>query len=88
MWHNNRPLNAENYFIIKKQKDMFGSSKESDKKKDAINSQRNEIAHGTKIVGDVHFPGTIRFDGEIDGNITCESKIVIIPCSYIILPDI
>lgn len=56
---------------------MFGSSKESDKKKDAVNSQRNEIAHGTKIVGDIHFPGTIRFDGEIDGNITCESKIVI-----------
>lgn len=55
---------------------MFGSSTES-KKKEAVNSQRNEIAHGTKIVGDIHFPGTIRFDGEIDGNITCESKIVI-----------
>ena len=58
---------------------MFGSSDSSkdSKKKDAINSQRNEIAHGTKIVGDLHFPGTIRFDGELKGNITCESKIVI-----------
>lgn len=55
---------------------MFGSSNDS-KKKDVVNNQRNEIAHGTKIVGDVYFPGTIRFDGEIDGNVTCESKIVI-----------
>ncbi len=46
-------------------------------KKEDLNQKRNEFAHGTKIIGDLHSKGTIRFDGEIQGNIFCESKIVI-----------
>lgn len=41
------------------------------------------IAHGTKIVGNLNATSPIRIDGELDGDISSDSKIVLGPDSYI-----
>lgn len=41
------------------------------------------IATGTKIVGNLNASGPIRIDGELDGDIISESKIVLGPDAYI-----
>lgn len=49
------------------------------KKKGQLNlsNQQNKIAAGTKIVGDIISEGGFRIDGEIEGNITTKSKVVL-----------
>lgn len=53
----------------------------SDQKKGRImqetNSQQNVIAQDTKIVGDIVSKGPFRIDGQIEGNIKTEGKIVV-----------
>ncbi|MFA8450807.1 MAG: polymer-forming cytoskeletal protein [Bacteroidales bacterium] len=39
--------------------------------------ERNIIGNGTKIVGEVNSSGDFRIDGELEGKINCEGKIVI-----------
>ncbi|MFA8300818.1 MAG: polymer-forming cytoskeletal protein [Hyphomicrobiales bacterium] len=40
-------------------------------------SERNLIGNGTKIIGEVHSSGDFRIDGELEGKINCEGKIVV-----------
>ncbi|MDR1592204.1 MAG: polymer-forming cytoskeletal protein [Prevotellaceae bacterium] len=40
-------------------------------------SNHNMIANGTKIVGNITTDADVRFDGEIDGDITCQNKVII-----------
>jgi len=42
-----------------------------------FNTKQNIIAQGTKIVGDLESAGAFRIDGEIEGNIKTEGKVVI-----------
>lgn len=39
--------------------------------------ERNLIGNGTKIIGEVNSSGDFRIDGELEGKINCEGKIVI-----------
>ena len=41
------------------------------------NSQQNVIAQDTKIVGDIVSKGPFRIDGQIEGNIKTDGKIVV-----------
>lgn len=54
---------------------MLGS-KEKEKSSD-LGSKRNQIENGTKITGDIVTVGTIRVDGEVEGNLISESKVVL-----------
>ena len=56
-------------FNVKK-KDM-GKSNESE------SFQRNQVAKGTSITGDIETNGSIRIDGELTGTIKSSGKIVI-----------
>ena len=40
-------------------------------------SKNNQIEKGTIIKGDVHTQGNIRIDGDIEGNIISEAKVVL-----------
>lgn len=54
---------------------MFSSK---DKKEVAeLTNKKNQIEQGTKIKGDIITHGNIRLDGEIEGNIISESKVVL-----------
>lgn len=56
---------------------MFKSSKtKADSTADYAN-KKNQIEQGTKIKGDIITHGNIRLDGEIEGNIMSESKVVL-----------
>lgn len=55
---------------------MFSSSKKEKEVADLAN-KKNQIEQGTKIKGDIITHGNIRLDGEIDGNILSESKVVL-----------
>lgn len=52
--------------------------KSSDKKDVAeLSNKKNQIEQGTKIKGDIITHGNIRLDGEVEGNIFSESKVVL-----------
>ena len=55
---------------------MLGSKKEKAKTTD-LGNKRNQIENGTKITGDIVTVGTIRIDGELEGNLLSESKVVL-----------
>ena len=40
-------------------------------------SKNNQIEKGTTIKGDIHTQGNIRIDGDVEGNIVSESKVVL-----------
>ena len=57
---------------------MFKSSGNKDNKDVAdLANKKNQIEQGTKIKGDIVTHGNIRLDGEIEGNILSESKVVL-----------
>ena len=51
-------------------KDKKGVSEE-------LASKNNQIEKGTTIKGDIHTQGNIRIDGDIEGNIVSEAKVVL-----------
>lgn len=65
---------------------MFGSNKE----KQVVSSSgggaslsHNSLVHGTKIKGDVYSESDIRIDGEVEGSIQCQAKLVLGPRAII-----
>ena len=57
---------------------MFKSSGKKESKDIAdLANKKNQIEQGTKIKGDIVTHGNIRLDGEIEGNILSESKVVL-----------
>jgi len=40
-------------------------------------SKNNQIEKGTTIKGDIHTQGNIRIDGDVEGNIVSEAKVVL-----------
>ena len=54
---------------------MFNSKDKKDVAE--LANKKNQIEQGTKIKGDIITHGNIRLDGEIEGNIVSESKVVL-----------
>lgn len=48
-----------------------------------LGNKRNQIENGTKITGDILTVGTIRVDGEVEGSLVSESKVVLGPTSQL-----
>lgn len=55
---------------------MFGNNK-TEKEAAELANKKNQIEKGTKITGDIESHGNIRFDGEMIGNVTSHSKVVL-----------
>ena len=55
---------------------MFGNNK-TEKEAAELANKKNQIEKGTKISGDIESHGNIRFDGEMIGNVTSHSKVVL-----------
>jgi len=53
------------------------------KTKTAETPAMSAIANGTKIVGNLNASSPIRIDGELDGDITSDSKIVLGPDAFV-----
>lgn len=68
---------------------MFGSSKNSDDKKNAgltgasTSSSLNALAKGAILEGNLRCDSDIRVDGSIKGNVNCAAKIIIGPSGAI-----
>ncbi len=59
---------------------MFSSNKEKSKTQVKEQSPRNNhIEQGTKIIGNVITSGSLRHDGEMEGDIISEAKVVLGP---------
>ena len=58
---------------------MFSENKKKGKSTTSSTTQQNRIVQGTKIVGTVVSDGGFRIDGEIEGDIKTEGKVVIGP---------
>lgn len=59
---------------------MFSKSKEKEVKRQVptqSGGQRNVLAHGTKIIGEVVSDGDFRIDGFIEGSINAKGRVVI-----------
>ena len=54
---------------------MFSDKK--DKKNMEPTASQNRINEGTKLKGDIQSKGFFRIDGEIDGNVSTPSKVVL-----------
>ena len=48
-----------------------------------ISSQQNIIAQDTKIVGDIISKGAFRIDGQVEGNIRTQGKVVVGKSGYV-----
>lgn len=56
---------------------MFSENKKKSKATAATTTQQNRIVQGTKIIGTVVSDGGFRIDGEIEGDVKTEGKVVI-----------
>lgn len=56
---------------------MFSENKKKAKSITSSTTQQNRIVQGTKIVGTVVSDGGFRIDGEIEGDVTTQGKVVI-----------
>src|SRR5690554_3744416 len=54
---------------------MFKGSKSQSKTESP--DRLNRLVSGTKLIGDLVTNSSLRIDGEIDGNITCNGKLVL-----------
>ena len=61
---------------------MFSDSKKAKSTTSGVN-QQNRIAQGTKIIGYLVSEGGFRIDGEIEGNVNTQGKVVIGPSGKI-----
>ena len=57
----------------------------SDKKNETVDYSKNQnkISEGTKIVGDITSQGGFRIEGEIEGNVITEGRVVVGPTGSI-----
>jgi cytoskeletal protein CcmA (bactofilin family) len=56
---------------------MFSDNKKKVKSTTSSTTAQNRIVQGTKIVGSVVSDGGFRVDGEIEGDITTQGKVVV-----------
>lgn len=56
---------------------MYNSDTKKRKSNTDAIKQQNIIAAGTKIVGDIESQGAFRIDGNVEGNVKAEGKVVI-----------
>ena len=56
---------------------MFSDNKKGKMATENASSQQNIIAQDTKIVGDIISKGPFRIDGQVEGNIKTQGKIVV-----------
>lgn len=56
---------------------MFSDNKKGKMTSENPSSQQNIIAQDTKIVGDIVSKGPFRIDGQVEGNIRTQGKIVV-----------
>ena len=56
---------------------MFSENKKKAKSTTSSTTQQNRIVQGTKIIGTVVSDGGFRIDGEIEGDVKTEGKVVI-----------
>ncbi len=59
-----------------KSKNMLKSSKKNVAGSEMSNGM-NHIAQGTKVIGDIISKGNFRLDGELEGNLVSESRVVL-----------
>jgi len=62
---------------------MFSENKKKAKSTTSSTTQQNRIVQGTKIIGTVVSDGGFRIDGEIEGDVKTEGKVVIGPTGKI-----
>ena len=62
---------------------MFGSNAEKKVKFDENSTSSSIIGKGTSVEGNVETSGNISVEGEVKGNVTSKSKVVLGPSSYI-----
>jgi len=62
---------------------MFSENKKKVKTTASSNMQQNRIVQGTKIIGSVVSDGGFRIDGEIEGDVNTQGKVVIGPTGKI-----
>ena len=55
---------------------MFKGSKNSDTVS-ASSNEMNHIGQGTRIIGDIISKGNLRLDGELDGSLVSETRVVL-----------
>ncbi len=63
---------------------MFPGKKEKEKKIAAIADKVSILAEGLRVRGDIESDGDIRIDGTVQGNIFCNSKVVIISTGKVV----
>lgn len=56
---------------------MFESKKSKNEAAALASNEMNHIAAGTKIIGDIITKGNFRLDGELEGNLLSESRVVL-----------
>jgi len=56
---------------------MFSESKKKAKTSMSSNMQQNRIVQGTKIIGSIVSDGGFRIDGEVEGDVKTQGKVVI-----------
>ena len=56
---------------------MFNENKKSKSQNSETTGNQNIIAQGTTVVGDVSSDGGFRIDGNIEGNLTTQGKVVV-----------
>lgn len=62
---------------------MFSEKKKKVKSTTSSTTQQNRIVQGTKIIGTVVSDGGFRIDGEIEGDVKTEGKVVVGPTGKI-----
>jgi len=56
---------------------MLKSSKKTNTHNEVASNEMNHIAAGTKVIGDIISKGNFRLDGELEGNLLSESRVVL-----------
>ncbi len=59
---------------------MFGNKKTEDRSQNTFsptNGSTNSLVHGTNIKGTINATNDIRIDGTLDGELTCEGRVII-----------
>ncbi|MEK6479106.1 polymer-forming cytoskeletal protein [Catalinimonas sp. 4WD22] len=62
---------------------MFSNNQKEKVKTEEATTSTSNIGKGTSVEGDLATVGNIRIDGDVKGNVTCKSKIVLGQSSYV-----
>jgi len=55
---------------------MIGK-KSNVKEMEEVSSLSNNINKGTRVIGEIEATGNLRIDGEVEGHVTCKTKLVL-----------